>query len=147
MFKNIKEIADKEGIELGYSPFQEKESHHFITLMMMEPEDRKAVCLQIAETENPSIFLIAYKRWLHYGMQEKIALETLLLVDLFARGVPGRAVMILIDMLNIHEDTGQIVTFSEVINLYPMGFYDDNTFKVILDGYVKTGLLRNFDIY
>ena len=148
MYNNTKEICAKEDINPNWKSMSMEQSKSFIMISMMKPEERLDICEQIINEASPSIFNLAHKRWVHFKMQEKIDLDVLLLVDLFAEGVPGRAVFMLIDLLNKFEDTQKKVTIDTVsMDMYPMGFYSDEAVQTIVDGFVKTGKLRNSELY
>ena len=148
MYKNVKELAEKENIRLDNEPMTKEQSETFIHLTMMGQEGRLKVCEDIIKDEVPSIFLLAYKRYQAFKMEDKLDLDVLLLVEVFAGGVPGRAVFMLIDILNRFEDDNKKVSWDTVVmQMYPMGFYAPSIIQTIVDGYVKTNKLRNSEIY
>ena len=58
---------------------------------------------------------------------------------------PGKAVVGLCDCLSAFE--GQEVTAGKVAGLYPWGFYNDEAFVGIIDGWMKTGKHKWAHIY
>lgn len=65
-------------------------------------------------------------------------------VDLFVDR-PGSAVLFLIDALTKYE--GQTVTIKKLAELYPHGFYDEETLVTIIDEELKTGKRKWAEIY
>jgi hypothetical protein len=58
---------------------------------------------------------------------------------------PGSVVALLIDCLNAYE--GQKVTVEKLADLYPTGFYDEDTLIRYADQYLKTRKVKWSDLY
>ena len=146
MYTTVEELAQKENIHLEYELMTREQSEYFISLMLALSTGQKLDLEPLRDSN--SIYGLAYKRYKAFNMEDKFEEECLLFVDLFAKGVPGRAVLILIDLLNLHEKLERKVTTNDISRtLYPNGFYTPDTVIKIVDGYVKTGKLNNFEIY
>lgn len=65
-------------------------------------------------------------------------------VDLFVDR-PGSAVLLLIDALTKYEN--QTVDIKKLAELYPNGFYDEQTLVTIIDEELKTGKRKWAEIY
>ena len=151
IFTDVRELAVKEGFSLDVGQMTIEQSRMFINLTMMaNDEDFKdkleAIMDDMAKT--PSIFAIAHKRWEHFKLQDKIDRKALLMVEVFAEGNPGKAVFMMIDMLCLFDKQGRKVTMDDIsMEPYPMGFYTSDTVQKVVEGYVKTGLLANSELY
>jgi hypothetical protein len=58
---------------------------------------------------------------------------------------PGSVMALLVDCLNNFE--GQTVTSKELADLYPMGFYDEETMLRYIDEYLKPRKIKWAEIY
>ena len=58
---------------------------------------------------------------------------------------PGSAVLLLIDALTKYED--ETITIKKLAELYPNGFYDEQTLVTIIDEELKTGKRKWAEIY
>ena len=66
-------------------------------------------------------------------------------IDCFTLGNPGKTVALLIDCLTKYE--GQKVSVSMLSDVYPFGFYNEETFEDYVDNYLKTNKAKWSEIY
>ena len=147
-YNNTKELAKAEGIKLDHKPMSTEQSEVFIQLTMMGKEARIEAIDKMRTTQ--SICNLAIKRI--ESLNLPIDLDVCFLIDIFAEGVPGRAVFMIIDLMNYYEDNLKEVNMKAdwdvaVTEIYPWGFYSNETIVNIVDNYVKTNKLRNSEIY
>ena len=126
-------------------------SKFFIQLSLAEGEDFKKSLSQqmVAAKENGGIISIIHKR--HQLYKEEFKLpdlddKVLILIDLFAKGNPGKAIIMLIDLCGTYKDKEEI-TMDDFVNKYPCGFYDMDTMINIGDNYIKTGKVLFSEMY
>ena len=131
--------------ELGfipeYKPMNEEQSRLFISIMLASQVD-KAV---LPEDDLPFVIQIVQKRI--EAMKLPIDFDTtgLLAALILSDGNPGKMVTILIDSLTKYE--GQTVTIEEISEVYPWGFYTDESFEEYVEKYLKTRKCKWGHIY
>ena len=126
-------------------------SEVFMQLGFGRNEDfKKLLSQQIAMAkETAGIIAIVHKRYQHYKEEFKLPDlddKVLILIDLFANGNPGKAIIMLIDLCGTYKDKKEI-TMDDFVNKYPFGFYDMDTMINIGDNYIKTGKVLFSEMY
>ena len=99
--------------------------------------------------ETAGIISVVHKRHQHYKEEFKLPDlddKVLILIDLFANGNPGKAIIMLIDLCGTYKDKKEI-TMDDFVNKYPFGFYDMDTMINIGDNYIKTGKVLFSEMY
>jgi len=96
------------------------------------------------DKEFPFLSEIVYKRVTAYSLPINFTLEAYLAISCLA-GNPGQAVVVLVDCLNSFE--GELVTTTKLVDLYPYGFYNMDTFSNIVDNFMKTKTHKWSNIY
>lgn len=155
-FKNCCELYKLEGLqvttnninELKYVPFSMDGTRMFVTLSLM---DDKAVD-EMFEALTGDVFTptnIIYKRYLsnkeRWNLPE-IDKKVFIASECFELGSPGKAVLYLIDILG--RNNKERITFEDIsMIMYPMGFFDDASARLIINEYVKTKKLKYSEMY
>lgn len=102
-----------------------------------------------AETEyftNHPSFQIIQKRIEVYELNIKFSITGVIAAMALTRGVPGRCVTLLIDLLNTLPQ-GHEVTARDLAYLYPHGFYNEETFGEYIDTVLKPRKMNWTHIY
>jgi len=137
MFKNYKES----NVELKTRTMTQYETKGFMLFTMI---DFNKIKDEISEN---FIYKVIEKRIKFFELSDKISEDVIPYIVLFSGGNPGKAVVILIDILNLSEDSGRKITKADVgIKLYPDGCYTDDTFYNLVD-LCKDKKVRYSEIY
>lgn len=155
-FRTCCELYKLEGLQvttsninkLKYVPFTADGTRMFVTLSLM---DDKAVDEMFEALTGDSFTPtnIIYKRYL--SSKERLNLpeidkKVFIASECFELGSPGKAVLYLIDILGRNEKDR--ITFDDIsMIMYPMGFFDDDSARLIINDYVKTKKLKYSEIY
>lgn len=143
-YNSVKDI----GINFQTAQMDLDQTETFINLMTLIKIQNKNIDIIMNNlAESPSVFAIVDKRYKALNLQDRIDRNVLLFVELFAEGSPGIGVFMLIELLNLAETLQKKVDCNDFSRLYPNGFFTKESVIQIVDGYVKTGLLRNSEIY
>lgn len=123
-----------------YEPLSDDASKLLITLLINEQAGNEPK----ADAELPFLSAIVAKRI--SGMKLPITFSpiALLAVNAFVDR-PGSAVVLLMDALTKFE--GQTVTASSLCDLYPSGFYDEESLTTLIDDVVKPRKCKWAEIY
>lgn len=139
-------------INFGYKKLNNEEIELFVTLALVtrEKETGEELKNQFEEfvEEDPLTNLIYLK---YKGFKKVFELPTVTplvftTIAILSEGNPGRAIMMLIDLCGTFKNRS-IITSSEIVEKYPTGIYDDDTFMNICDKYIKTGEVLFSEIY
>jgi hypothetical protein len=114
-----------------------------ILLFFIEADFAKAKDIEIEEKDIPIAAKIIQKRIDALNLPIKFTQRALLAVICFVDS-PGEAVILLVDALTKYE--GKTVTLTDLIDLYPMGFYDENSVGKYID-ILKARKIKWSEIY
>ncbi len=122
----------KKGI--GCKAMSDGATEEYVMAVMMETSGHK---IPIEELRNEKIFAIEVLMKRIEAMQLPISFTPTGLIAAYAlvENNPGRAVVLLIDCLTAFE--GKTVTAAMLADLYPYGFYSEETFMKYVDDYLK----------
>lgn len=122
-------------------PLSEEQSKLFLACLMSELE---GVSLNLPEAEWPFLSQIVRKRIEVMKLPIKFTGQALMAINALT-GVPGGAVVVLIDALTRHE--GETVTMDKLSELYPFGFYDEDAFADYVDNHLKPHRVKWAEVY
>lgn len=126
-----------------YTPLSDDSSK--LLLNMLSHEKDKTELPEAKEyLEESFLWRIISKRISVAGLPISFNLYASIAVHAFVDR-PGSAVLLLIDCLNRFE--GKEVTVSDLCNLYPDGFYDEDTLVDIIDNELNTRKMPWSEIY
>ena len=100
---------------------------------------------QIPEKELPHVIRILDKRIEVMKLPIKFNLKAKLLLFVLTDSNPGRMMLALIDSLTKYE--GKEVTEGEICDIYPEGFYSEESVLEYVEKYCKTRLCKWSEIY
>lgn len=129
--------------ELGFNPIYQQltdeQSRMLISILLSNNEP------DIPENEIPFPIKIIEKRIDVLKLPIKLTTTAKLLLLVLTDGNPGKMVTSLIDCLVKFEN--QTVTKDMVCDLYPNGFYNENSFIEYVDNYLKLKKSKWSEIY
>lgn len=84
-----------------------------------------------------------------FNLTNKVNLNTALGLSAgFNLLIPGQIVLMLIDLVNFYDKYQKEATMLDAFQkIYPMGFYNEDSFIKIVDEYLKSKRLKNSEIY
>ena len=139
-------------IDFSYKKLDKEEIELFVTLSLVTREKETGEELKDKFEEfvkvDPLTNLI-YLRYKHFKDELVLPEITPLVfntIAILSCGNPGRAIMMLIDLCGTFRNKSTI-TSNEIIEKYPDGIYDHDTFMNICDYYVKTGKVLFSEMY
>lgn len=100
---------------------------------------------EIPEGERSFLMNVALKRINVAKLPIKFSLPGIVAAEALAAGNVGSMVTILIDCLSVYEN--ETVTAEKLANLYPMGFYNEETFTDYIDNHLKPRKVKWAEIY
>lgn len=120
------------------TPMSEEAAKNYIyaTLNEFQSKDKGTVYLDsILEEESIFPFKVLQTRIDKGKLPIRFTLMGALAAVSLADGNIGKVVTILIDCLTVYKD--QDITASKISELYPWGFYNEETFEDYVDNYLK----------
>lgn len=140
-------IASFRGIDnLEYQPLDETQTSAYLNVVVAEGTG----VLDTLDKEMQGLFTydILRKRVEVLELQDKVGVGALAVATILGDGNPGKTMLALVDMLNLHDETGRKVTSQDVsLLLYPHGFYTDEQAMSLIDTYLKKGKVHNHKVY
>lgn len=82
-----------------------------------------------------------------FELQEKVKHEALISYIVFELNNPAKVILLLIRLLEFYEKNKRAAGWKDIVNIFPMGFYDDNTCRFIIENCLKTRKTINSEIY
>ena len=139
-------------INFGYKKLDKEEVELFVTLSLENREKEISEELKNEFEEFAKVDPLTNLIYLRYKyFKDKLILPEItplvfITIAILSEGNPGRAIMILIDLCGTFRNKS-IITSNEIIEKYPNGIYDHDTFMNICDYYVKTGKVLFSEMY
>jgi len=127
------------GFHPRFEPMTRDQTGNLMAILMNEAEP------QIPDSEMPFAIQILDKRVSVMNLPIKFTLKGKLAMWVLTDGNPGRMMTALIDCLTNHE--GQEITAEIICELYPVGFYSENSLMDYVDNYIKTRQVKWSQIY
>ncbi len=147
----LRDFDFTKGKNISYEPFDVEQTKLFIMFTMSNNEDNDKSfikeLLSSDEYNNQFLTQILKKRIEVFNLQDKIDDEALAMYLCFNICSPGAAIIYLIDLLEFYETKGRKATIGDISNIYPMGFYDENSLLFIIDNITKPKLSIWSQIY
>jgi len=137
-------MKEKNAIELGFVP-QYCQMTEEQTEMLMKVLFTKEKDINIPDDNIPFVLQILDKRIKAAKLPIKFSVKGKFAAMVLSSGNPGRIVTILIDCLTEYE--GQTVTDEMICNIYPWGFYNNNSFFEYVEKYLKPRRVKWSQIY
>ena len=130
------------GLIKDYVPFKEFQTKLFVMFTMEDkkkPEDRIFINDFINSDDYNNQFLtkVLKKRIEACELSNMINEEVLAMWVCFSISSPGAAIIYLIDLLEFYETYKRKAEISDISNIYPFGFYNENTLLFIIDNIMK----------
>ena len=139
-------------INFGYKKLDKEEVELFVTLSLENREKEISEELKNEFEEFAKVDPLTNLIYLRYKyFKDKLILPEItplvfITIAILSEGNPGRAIMILIDLCGTFRNKS-IITSNEIIEKYPNGIYDHDTFMNICDNYIKTGKVLFSEMY
>jgi hypothetical protein len=125
MFTNYKESPVQ--IETKFLSIDEMKTYIYLIMNDINGELKE-------DLESSFIYQIIEKRIDVYGLSDKISQEVIPFISLFSDGNPGKAIVILIDILNLSETLQRQIVKSDIgLEIYQDGCYTEETFEQLID--------------
>ncbi len=132
-------------VELKMTPLSDERAKMFVIATFTElKNDKDGVDPEIPELENHFLIQILNKRIEALKLPIKFSCSAKL-AALALADRPGAMVALLIDCLNAHE--GETITSGHLAELYPAGFYDEDSMCKYIDEYIKPRKIKWAEIY
>jgi hypothetical protein len=125
----------------GCSPMSEGAIQEYTMAVMLETAGDNPVPLEELRQQNIFVIEVILKRIEVMNLPISFTPEGLIAAYALTENVVGRAIALLIDCLTKWE--GQTVTASMLADLYPFGFYSEETFSKYVNDYLKNPDLRS----
>jgi len=125
----------------GCSPMSEGAMQEYAMAVMMETMGEKAIPMDELRKERIHVIEIMVKRIEVFKLPIEFTPEGLIASYAMTENNPGRAVTLLIDCLTKHE--GKTVNASMLADMYPHGFYSEETLMDYVDNYLRNIEIRN----
>ena len=139
-------------IGFGYKKLDKEEVELFVTLSLENREKEISEELKNEFEEFAKVDPLTNLIYLRYKyFKDKLILPEITplvfsTIAILSEGNPERAIMILIDLCGTFRNKS-IITSNEIIEKYPDGIYDHDTFMNICDNYIKTGKVLFSEMY
>lgn len=134
--------------EIGFNPKFQPLTHDaaklFLDLTWTELKNRDDFEASFPDSELPFLSQIFKQRVEVLDLPVKLTKRGLLAVNCFAQR-PGAAIVVLVDFLTKYE--GQELTCSRLANLYPVGFYSEDSMVDLIDNYMKPKKVKWSELY
>jgi hypothetical protein len=143
MKTEIKETAKELGFISTYSPMSEEQTHQFMSILLGEMKEGFEEMMSSEEAPFP--IQILNKRVELMELPISFTAKAKMLALILTEGNPGRIMTVLIDCLTRFE--GQEVDDYKLIQVYPEGFYSENSFIDLVDNYFKLRKVKWSEIY
>ena len=131
-----------ENYKVSHKQMTTDETKMFLNLIIGDAENFHKIL-----SKDP-IYNIILKRIEVYNLEEYIHKDCVLFIYLFAGGNPGKAVLMLIDILNLSKSLNRQIQSNDIgVELYPTGFYDDISVECIIDNLLKPRKVYFSEIY
>lgn len=135
----------KSAKELGFVgrtiPMTQDQSKLFITACLAKEQD----IAKSLKANNMFVIQVLEKRIKAFELPITFTAKGKLAAMAISDGNPGKMITILIECLTKYE--GEEIDDNKLSYLYPMGFYDDNSFINLVDNYFKTRNVKWSEIY
>lgn len=93
-------------------------------------------------------YQVALRRIQSLNLQDKVSEHMALLAVLYEISNPGQVIIMLMSLLDFYDENNKKATTEDVIvQIFPNGFYADETCLYIIDNFIKTGSAKNAVIY
>jgi len=139
--------AKTQGFIPKFSPMTEKQTHNFIGVIMA-PDDKT---IEFLEGDVPFPIQIIQKRIEVMNLPISFTPKALLIALIMTDGNPGKMITVLIDCLdNFLDDEENPVEIDDdklSMNLYPWGFYNNDSFQQYVETYLKPRKVKWGHIY
>lgn len=103
----------------------------------------------IKTTPNDDLFLhnIMLKRIEAFELENFIPDYFVMYIDIYNLYNPGRVVLFVCLLVEMSKQLGRRLTVSDVNNMFPIGFYNDETCIWMIDNLIKTKIHPEYKIY
>lgn len=146
MKQTIKDLLRDNEFTKGFIPsynlLNELGTNMYLSFIESNKGDKKFInkILDSKTYNNQFLTQILNKRIEVYELQDKIDKGTLAMYLCFNIPNPGAAVIYLIDLLEFYETNGRKATVDDMVDIYPLGFYNKETLIFIIDNITKQNL-------
>lgn len=124
----------------GCSRMSDGAAQEYTMAVMLESTGETVMTLDQLREENVFVIEILLRRIEALCLPIKFTPEGLIGAYALSENIPGRAIVLLMDCLTKYE--GMTVTASMLADLYPFGFYSEETMTKYVDGYIKDKDMR-----
>lgn len=151
--KTIKDLLRDNEFTKGFIPsydsLTELGTNMYLSFIESNKGDKKFInkILDSKEYNNQFLTQILNKRVEVCELQDKIDKETLAMYLCFNIPTPGAVVIYLIELLEFYETNGRKATVDDIVDIYPLGFYNKETLIFIIDNITKRNLSVWSNIY
>ena len=126
---------------IGCAPMSDGAAQEYAMSVMMESNGEKVVTLEDLREENIFVIEAILKRITVLNLPIEFTPEGLIAAYAFTENVVGRAMLLLIDCLTLFE--GKKVNANMLADVYPFGFYNEETSEDYINNYLKNKDIRD----
>ncbi len=143
MSNSINNFTNPAGIELQSEAMNEDGSSIFIQCTLAELSGA-SIDLEAKDFEIPFLTQIILQRIKAFSLPIEFTPCAALAINALVNN-PGKAIALLVDALNKYR--GEVVNMDKLANLYPNGFYTEDSFEKYVDEYLKPRKVKWAEIY
>ena len=139
MKTQLEKTAQELGFKPQYQPMTREQTELFATVLLSGDME------EISDKEAPHPLKILRKRIEVLELPIKFSPKAELLSLIVTDGNPGKMMTVLIEALSNYEN--KTVDADEIAELYPWGFYTEDSVMELIDNYFKTRKAKWSEIY
>lgn len=146
---HVKMMKEK-GFEPQFNKLEISEMILYKELITMSDERLKLMFDEVIKTTpNDDLFLhnIMLKRIEAFELENFIPDYFVMYIDIYNLYNPGRVVLFVCLLVEMSKQLGRRLTVSDVNNMFPIGFYNDETCIWMIDNLIKTKIHPEYKIY
>jgi len=143
MKTEIKETAKELGFVPKYEPLTPEGTEQFMKILLSEPKEGAEESM--IGDEAPFPIKILNSRIEALELPISFDFKGKLLALIYTDGNPGKIVTLLIDCLTKFE--GQTIDQDKIVDVYPYGFYTEDSFMDLIDNYFKKRKVKWSELY
>ena len=143
-------MMKERGFEPKFNKLEISDMIFYKELITMSDERLKLMFDEVIKTTpNDDLFLhnIMLKRIEAFELENFIPDYFVMYIDIYNLYNPGRVVLFVCLLVEMSKQLGRRLTVSDVNNMFPIGFYNDETCIWMIDNLIKTKIHPEYKIY
>ena len=143
-------MMKERGFEPKFNKLEISDMIFYKELITMSDERLKLMFDEVIKTTpNDDLFLhnIMLKRIEAFELENFIPDYFVMYIDIYNLYNPGRVVLFVCLLVEMSKQLGRRLTVSDVNNMFPIGFYNDETCIWMIDNLIKNKIHPEYKIY